>query len=108
MKAEKSDPAAPAFVAIPSRREVPVFAITEQEAKSMDHQQLYGGSAIAFGTLFCGMFVNMLLCAAPIDWHLGGVLVVVWLVAWLFGTWMLWQRRSLLSTLKQQSQDPAL
>lgn len=103
MNEVKSDPVPSAFVLVSFQRTVPVYSITEQEAKSIDQQQLYGSGAIAFGTLFCGMFINMLLCASPINWYFAAVLVAVWLVAWLLGALMLWHRRGLLSTVRQQS-----
>ena len=54
-KEERGDP----LVAIHTTRTVRVYAITEQEATSMDQQHFMAGAAVSFGTFFLGMFAEM-------------------------------------------------
>ena len=91
------------LIAIQTTRTVRVYAITEQEAKSMDQQYLMAGATVSFGTFFFGMFADMLIGVSPVDWRLATAFVVVSISSWLFGGWFLWARRSLLKTVRSES-----
>ena len=102
MVVDKGERAGP-FVAVPTTRVVRVYSITEQEARSVDQQHLMASATLSFGTFCFGMLANTWIVAAPVNAPLAVVLGIVTVAFWSIGGWLLWVRRSLLATIRQES-----
>lgn len=92
-----------ALVAVQPTRTVRVYAITEQEAGSVDHQYLMASALFACGTFCAGVLTNIWLCSTEINLPLAVALAVGWAVFWSIGGWQIWVRHSLLKTLRRES-----
>ena len=98
-KGEHGEP----FVAVQTTRIVRVYTITEQEARSVDQQHLMASATLSFGTFCFGMLVNMLTTATTFNVSFAVVLAVVSVAFWSIGGWLMWVRRSLLTTIRKES-----
>ena len=103
MMVDKGERGGRPFVPVSTTRLVRVYAITEQEARSVDQQHLMISTTLSFGTFCFGMLVNMWMASTDVHMPLAVVLAIVSLAFWSIGGWQMWVRRSLLTTIRKES-----